>query len=668
MCGVIGLFCRGSGRSHLNRLPRMAGLMRHRGPDDEGYAAFAPLTGGWRVFAGPDTPRAVRTAGLAHTPSEELDALPDEFRVGLGHRRLSIIDLSAAGHQPFCDPTGRYWISFNGEIYNYRELRRELEAAGQTFVGDSDTEVALAAYAAYGEACQERFNGMWALLIWDNREKSLWISRDRFGVKPLFYLDRPDFFIVASEIKSFLPLVSLEPNREEALAYLADGPSEAHAGTMFAGVRRFPAGCCARIAWDAPPGRLTPQPYYRLPPYNLDSGFSEAALARYARGYRELLSDAVRLRLHADVKVSCALSGGLDSSSITALATEILAEIGNGNRLATVSNTYCDPVAAACDETRFVDLVAAALPVESLRTEPRAAGMLALNDLALWHYENVHDDMPVSPLATFRLCRESGITVNLDGQGADENLAGYVRYFADYLAYPPARGSEYFRTLLAAPLPLTHKILAVLRLKTRAGGSPLEALAAAGLEPEYRRARRVSESFPNRPLNATLRENVQGSLAKLLRNVDCHSMFFSVESRQPYLDYRLIEYLNDVPVTYKIHEGWTKYLARVAFKESLPREVVWRKDKLGWPQPIKHWLAPLMRPDGPMDRTIRNSAPLADLLGGVRPDLLEALRPQYRLYTRLYNLARNLDIFHETAPAALKRGIAPRLVLAQETS
>jgi asparagine synthase (glutamine-hydrolysing) len=638
----------------------MAALMRHRGPDGEGYAVFDPRAGERRVLAGPETPAAVLESGLPHAPRERLEGLPDGFTVGLGHRRLSIIDLSPGGHQPLCDPTGRYWISFNGEIYNYRELRRELEAMGLRFAGDSDTEVALAAYMAHGQSCQERFNGMWAILIWDCLEKTLWMSRDRFGVKPLFYIDHPRFFAAASEIKSFLPLISLDPDPDEIHAYLADGPSEAHEATMFAGVRRFPAGHCAVLSADGPPGGLAPRRFYELPQANLDTSFSMADLDRHAQAYRELLKDAVRLRLHADVKVSCALSGGLDSSSITLLATDVLAELGAQSRLATVSNVYADPLGAACDESRFVDQVAALLPVDCLKTEPRGDGILAVDDLALWHYENLHDDIPVSSLATFGLCRASGLTVNLDGQGADESLAGYLRYFADYLAHPPGRGVEFWRTFFRAPIPLKAKLSAAAGIPTRPGTSALERLAAPRLDPDYRLSRRVSAIFPDQPLNLTLRDNILGSLPKLLRNVDCHSMFHSVESRQPYLDYRLIEYLLQVPLTYKIRDGWTKYLARVAFKDRLPEAVVWRKDKMGWPQPLRQWLAPLMTPGGPMDRVILGSGAVKDMLGGVPPGVLDELRLHYRPYARLYNLARHLAIFHEIAPDALARGQSPR--------
>lgn len=663
MCGILGLLRRKASSPSLALMPRMAGLMRHRGPDDEGYAAFDPATSDHLALAGPDTPDLVLQSPLPYAPKTRAGDLPQRFRVGLGHRRLSIIDLSAAGHQPLSDPTGRYWIVFNGEIYNFRDVRREIEATGRRFQGASDTEVALAAYALWGDACQERFNGMWTMLVWDRRERSLWISRDRFGVKPLYCMDTPDFFAVASELKCFLPLAALEPNIQEALAYLADGPAEAQAETMFLGVRRFPAGCSATLRPDDPPGALAPRRWFRMPPPCLDNSFSEARLADLAQEYRELLKDAVRLRLFADVKVSCALSGGLDSSSIALLASEVRREQGDAHPLATVSNVYTDPRDAGFDESRWVELMAGVLPVESLRVEPTAEGILPLNDLALWHYENVHDDVPVSSLTTFRLCRESGITVNLDGQGADENLAGYLRYFRDYLAHPPGHGLEFWRTFLAAPVPFKDKALAALRIRTRPGESPLERLARPGLDQDYRRARGVSTDFPDQPLNATLHDNIAGALPKLLRNVDCHSMFHSIESRQPFMDYRLILLLNALPATYKIRGGWTKYLARAAFQGRLPDAVVWRKDKMGWPQPLKRWLAPLQA--GPMRRAILESPFLRQLLGdALGPPLLDALMPSYRLFSRLYNLARHHAIFHEAAPKALANGRAPRDALA----
>ncbi|GFK94826.1 Asparagine synthetase [glutamine-hydrolyzing] 1 [Fundidesulfovibrio magnetotacticus] len=663
MCGILGLVRRGVHAPSLSLMPPMAGLMRHRGPDGDGYAAFDPDSGEVQVLAGPDTPRSVLESSLPYAPKQQAGALPERFRVGLGHRRLAIIDLSAAGHQPLCDPTGRYWIAFNGEIYNFRDVRREIEAQGHRFQGASDTEVALAAYALWGDACQERFNGMWTMLVWDRRERTLWISRDRFGVKPLFYVDRPDCFAVASEIKCLLPLGPLEPDRREALAYLADGPSEAHTETMFQGVRRFPPGACALLRPDDPPGSLTPRRWFHMPPPCLEHSFSASRLDSLAEEYRELLKDAVRLRLFADVKVSCALSGGLDSSSIALLASEVRREQGDSHLLATVSNVYTDPRDAAVDESRWVDFMARLLPVESLRVEPGPEDLLANNDLGLWHYENVHEDMPQAFLATFGLCRASGITVNLDGQGADENLAGYLRYVRDFLARPAARGIDYWRTFLKAPLPFREKLFAVLRLKTRPGGSPLEHLAAARLDPDYRAARRVSTAFADQPLNVTLHGNLGGSLPKLLRNVDCHSMFHGIESRQPFMDYRLILFLNALPAAYKIHGGWTKFLARKAFQGRLPDEVVWRRDKMGWPQPLKRWMAPLQA--GPMRLPVLQSPYLKDLLGDALDNaLLDALMPSYRLSARLYNLARHHALFHELAPAALAQGRDPRAAIA----
>ncbi len=629
----------------------MASLIRHRGPDDEGFALFDRSTGRVRVYAGDDTSERVMKTDLPYAPKQPFCDPGKNDTVGLAHRRLSIIDLTAAGHQPMCDETQRYWISFNGEIYNFKRIRTELKKIGHRFVSHTDTEVFLKAYLEWGTACQNMFNGMWAALIWDNQQKTFWIFRDRFGVKPLFYLLHADFIAIASEIKCFLPIAALEPNDQEIYSYLADGPSESHDHTFFKNVYRFPAGHYGCVSAGQGDRRLQVNKYFELDPPNLDRTFTNAGLKRCADTYYAILEDAVRVRLFADVEVSCALSGGLDSSSITYLADTLRKSENNPIPITTVSNVYHDPAARSCDESYYINLLKQKIPVVSITKEPDSFDILKKNDKGLWHYENCYDDLPISNLNTFEICRRNNIKVNLDGQGADEILAGYQRYWNNYFFCQNLFSTDFWDSFRRSALPLKQKLMSAAKIRIRRDGRHLlYHKIKKRLDPEYRSRRFVSQTFSGEHLNITLHQNVLNSLKKLLRNVDFYSMFYSVESRQPYMDFRLISFLNKIPYTYKMHNGWTKYLARIAFRGKLPDEIVWRKDKMGWSQPLQMWIA---RDIGDaIMKTIRKDDYIKSIIGKLGVSEINALRGNSRLLFRVYNLSRQYHLFFERSPNA----------------
>ncbi|RJR38279.1 MAG: asparagine synthase (glutamine-hydrolyzing) [Desulfobacteraceae bacterium] len=647
MCGIIALVSFRNHRANLSRLEEMARLIRHRGPDDEGYVLFDAEGGGWEPLYGSDTPTDVRNAGLLFAPRTPFRYASEKFNVALAHRRLSIIDLAPTGHQPMCDESGRYWIAYNGEIYNYRAIRRDLENLGHRFFGPSDTEVVLKAFMEWGPDCQKRFNGMWAVVIWDREERSLWVSRDRFGVKPLFYSLRPDFLVICSEIKSILPLAAVEPNLQEACAYLLDGPNESHAETLYRGIRRFPAGASCFYRPGSPPGELSFDRFYELEAPACRESFSEKKLQRYSEEYYHLLKDAVGLRLHADVKVSCALSGGLDSSSITHLARELAVESGKpAAQLATVSNIYTHPATKSCDESGFIDLAVERLSVGNLKGEPDYETIGSMNDYGLWCYENCYDELPAAAMNTFKICRRHDIKVNLDGQGADEITGGYLRYWSNYFAAEPKTSSDYLLSLLRAPVSLREKTKALLRVKGRNNTNLFfrKRIGDRVLQ-SYLKDRISQQRYGEVPVNRALHLSVQHNLKKLLRNVDCYSMAISVESRQPFMDYRLIEFMNGLPSCYKLRGGWTKYIARIAFRDKLPDAIVWRKDKMGWPQPIGFFVSECM--GARIQETIKNSRFLEDVVGGIDDCDMEWLMARPKLCLRMYNLARTHHIFME---------------------
>ena len=643
MCGIIAILSFRNHEHNLCGLDKMAQMIRHRGPDDEGYALFNLQSDKYEIFYGEDTPHSVLEGGLKFLPERKYEYPAECFTVGLAHRRLSIIDPTASGHQPMCDETGRYWISYNGEVYNFKEIREELNELGYSFFSNCDTEVVLKSYIEWGKDCQSKFNGMWAFVIWDNYEKRLWISRDRFGVKPLYYMFDEGFLIVCSEIKSIIPIQELTPNLQEIYSYFVDGPSEAHKETFFNSIYRFPSGCSATYSLRSKSESLVFDKYWKLDHPSKENSFSMKRLKEYTDEYLYLLRDAVKIRLYADVKVSCALSGGLDSSSITYLAYQILKEQGKStDALMTVSNVYKDKDYSHCDESKFIDHIVNKLNIINYRSEPDLDGLSQKNNAGLWYYESCYDYLPFSGLNTFDICKKNNIKVNLDGQGADEILAGYPRYWMNYFATQPV-SIDFLLSLFNAPIKIKKKIKYVLKIGKIRNTELLYENIFKNMDGVCHSVRHNKNKITLRTINQELHHSVEANLKDRLRKVDFYSMFSSIESRQPFMDYRLISFLNEVPSTYKMKNGWTKYLARMAFKDKLPDNIVWRKDKLGWPQPTNELLSGafgLKACD-----SIKKSIFMRDVFGGISDKNLNLLKKYPRYFFRLYNVVSHYGIF-----------------------
>src|SRR5262245_29056127 len=312
MCGIAGLFSFDSRALH-GLIRNMIETVRHRGPDDEGFAIFSARDLTPRVSGGPDTPAAVYAARVAYAPPRDTGPMPCGI-AALGHRRLSIVDLGPTGHQPMCTSDRRFWIVYNGEIYKYLELRAELELLGRSFWSQSDTEVILAAYREWGERCLVRFNGMFAFLLLDRAQQRILAARDRFGVKPLYYWISPEGLLAfASEIKQFTNLPGWRAclNGQRAYEFLNWGLLDHTAETLFTGVRQLRGSesihCSLENLMAGPPIKR----WYGLTPRLCDKDMKAAG-----DEFCALFTDAVRLRLRADVQVGSCLSGGLDSSSI----------------------------------------------------------------------------------------------------------------------------------------------------------------------------------------------------------------------------------------------------------------------------------------------------------------------------------------------------------------
>ena len=558
MCGICGVvaFRR---PPELETARRMAALLAHRGPDGSGEFV-------------------------------------DDYGVAFGHRRLAIIDLSDAGLQPFASSDGRFQLMHNGEIYNYVELRRELEDRGHTFRTATDTEVVLEAYREWGSRCVERFNGMWAIAIWDSREKTLFCSRDRFGVKPFYYRWDGVRLVFASELKAFRadPLTRLEPNESVAREYIEQGYVDYGEETFFAGIRRLPPAHSLTLS----PAGFRVSCHWQLEPVD--------APADPVAAVRELFLDAVRLRLRSDVPIGTALSGGLDSSAVAGGVAHLQRRGEGGNQVGPkqqVFTAYFDD--AGFDERPYAEAVVRAIDADPHwvtfaddEVEEIVSAVVEAQD------EPFGSLSIVAQWLVMRAAREASVTVMLDGQGGDETLAGYpVTFgyrFADLLAQRSflelGRELQAYRRIHGAPASTTAISLATpflpmgLRRALRARRQGARAL----LGPALRSAPEAVETNES-PFSDRLRRQYHHILAdrglpELLRYEDRNSMAHSLEARVPFLDYRLVELLFSIDASYLLNRGVTKTVLRQAVGDLLPATVLARTDKLGFVTPDARFL------------------------------------------------------------------------------
>jgi asparagine synthase (glutamine-hydrolysing) len=534
-------------------------------------------------------------------------------QVFLGHRRLAIFDPSAHGAQPMTDASGRYTIVFNGAIYNYRELLADLGL----LPGRSDTAALLAAWAAYGPACLSRCNGMFAFALWDARDRALYLCRDRFGEKPLYYSAtgsggaEPARLLFASEAKALFAsgYVTARPDRQALAEFLATRDVDHHPErTMFVGVAQVPPGCYLRLAAPTATPQLTR--YYQLAPPPAGARRPlDAALIEEARA---LLSDSVRLRLRGDAALGGSLSGGLDSSLLTALAVRAAPEYR-------VFISEFRDAAESGDESAWAEQVVAALPLSAaavVRSQPRASDFAADLEQVLYHQEAPFADTSVcAHFALLRTVARSGVRVLLSGQGGDEVFGGYGSYYYALLGslVQKGRAGELWaevraRVALGADRPLRlllgagyHALPSALRQRVYARRVRAEFPLSAAGEQLWRSAPlRFRSGLPSLcqgpearwpRFDAYLMDSVaRYALPHILRHDDRNSMAFGVESRAPYLDHRLLELALRTDPRTRLGDGYTKRLLRAVAQDLLPEPVRLRVDKRGFFSPQRDWL------------------------------------------------------------------------------
>lgn len=630
MCGfTVIIKLSGSGKL-ASSIKVMTDSLKHRGPDDEGFVLFEDSC--IVPYAGQDTIKIHEDSAPDYFPKRDIESAYDSLSTfAFGHRRLSIIDLSSRGHQPM-NYMGRYWIVYNGEIYNYLELRKDLESIGFHFNTETDTEVIMAAYHAWGTECLSRFNGMWSFCIYDLKRKVFFVSRDRFGVKPLLYFQNDDYICFASEAKAFIANHDLVvgPNYEYLKNYIKSGFNAFGEDTAFAGVKSVLSGTYCEFDLTNFHGVLNFLPFYRLQDSSSNLDY-EVFLGEYFK----LLQDAVRLRLRSDVSVGTCLSGGLDSSSVTYMVNEQLIRLEKAERQKTFSLVFqSNRDLLAYDESRFINLMSSEYNLNSYLIEPNVRDVLEIYEKAVYHFDFPQDSSLMSAIFTYKLVSSEGVHVTLDGQGSDEINGGYLHYLRNYFSNLSVSQivNEYsqFNKIPGAKfeiiLGIFFKIVKMLQLKR-----PVNYL--------LRLLGKNSDPFIS--VNQHLLVDFQNNLQNLLHIGDRASMMFSVETRFPFLDFRLVELLFKQPVETKLRNGWTKYSLRQIFNDRLPNSIVWRRDKMGWEIPEREWLLGKMK-DQIMITIGRSN--ILRIIGSIKSadKIIKKKKHTYREFRKLvryYNLA-----------------------------
>ncbi|HKR60188.1 MAG TPA: asparagine synthase (glutamine-hydrolyzing) [Pyrinomonadaceae bacterium] len=585
MCGIVGLFNLDGRPIDLSLLTQATTAIRHRGPDDEGYLLVASREGKAKLCGGKDTDARLDLPNILSFASESFD-------FAFGFRRLSIQDVSPAGHQPMASADRRYWVNFNGEIYNFLELRIELISKGHSFHTGTDTEVILAAYEQWGDACLERFNGMFAFAIWDTVERTLFLARDRFGEKPVHYVYVPGkVFAFASEMKSLWAAgVPRQIHRETLALFEHHNQVDIGDQTFYAGIKRLPQAHSLRLKLGSDP---VISRYWDIDPRVQDETRTEEW---YADQFRELLTESVKLRLRADVPVGSSLSGGLDSSTIVTVINRLLP---SDSIQKTFSARFDE---AASDEGKWIDLVTAANRVQRFDVWPQAEDFFADLSRLFWHQEEPFTSTSIyAQYRVMGLARENDVTVLLDGQGADEMLAGYHSYFDEFSA--DLLSSLNFPAYLKSKREIRELHGVSPSSMTRVAKQSMPRTVKQPLKKAWRKLKdlpQVERHEPRYPAEfeglPSLRKllwwnTTREGLVELLRYADRNSMAHSREVRLPFLDHNLVEFVFRLPDRFLIRNGWTKWILREAFRGIVPAPITDRVDKLGYMPPQKRWLA-----------------------------------------------------------------------------
>ena len=582
MCGISGIYHYKAERNiDFDLLKGMTDLIAHRGPHDEGYLLADVHGGKIHNYCGKDSPQDIKS----HMCFHESD---DPAQLGFGFRRLPTVELQESGHQPMYDRELGLAIIFNGEIYNHIELRHELEAGGYRFFSHSDTEVLLKAYHAWGEGMLERLNGMWAFALWDVKLRKLFCSRDRYGIKPFYYAVHDGVLYWGSEIKQLLE-APIPKNLSYAMIWRS---MKVNALMVYDDDTYWQSIHCLLPGHKliVMKGEIRLQEYYHLDiaSFETNSISFDDAIERY----RELFLDSLKLQLRSDVEVGAALSGGMDSSAIVCSALALQEQ-----PLRTFSTYYEED--SALDERKWIRKIANHTGSQSFYIAPSAK-----DAMAWWDRATFLNDLPlasgfVSQYALMQATHSQGIRVLLSGQGSDEISGGYMhatyRYYADLL-----RGMKWGRfarelpAFLETNIPASLAKIAKIKLSTFLPESQLYRLefAAYRFEPFNGDFTSMAKAQSKEGILSHIRDIKASRLSNFLYNMmrntsiqtllhfeDRMSMGNSVESRVPFLDHRLVDFVFSLPSEYKIKPPLRKVIHRRAMQSCVPREIAERRDK-----------------------------------------------------------------------------------------
>ena len=553
MCGIAGLVSLKDGQDITGKITAMMAAIPHRGPDGEGL--------------------------LVHE------------NIALGHRRLAIIDLTEDAAQPMASPSGELVLSFNGEIYNYVELRAELAAKGRHFRSESDTEVLLQAYDEWGEGCVEKFNGMWSFAILDKRNNRLFCSRDRFGEKPFYFLQKMDGFYFGSEIRQLLPLCEARTgNRDLLNRFLLGVVGEDVGDTFFQGIEKLPAG--HNLTYDIAAHRFKITRYFDLA---YDEDVAKAGFNENLERFTYLFEDAVAIRMRSDVKVGTCLSGGLDSTSIAALA----AAMHGGDAPSKFSAITAKSTEVANDESHFAEMAVSHHDLNWILSQPSYQDFVStIADVVVAQEEPFGSASIVMQYHVMKAAADNGIKVLLDGQGGDEVFMGYERYFVAHVrqlfrkfswgkvfselrAMGRNNATMDYSTFVKYMVYFSHAGIRTKRVLRRSWFLRDKPLDIAEVQ-NYARAMASPFSLQKFELDTA-------NLPPLLRFEDKNSMSHSIETRLPMLDPRLVAFGCSLPVEQKMRDGWSKYILRRGIEGMVPDAIRWRRDKIGFQAPQATW-------------------------------------------------------------------------------
>lgn len=589
MCGIVGLFST-NGNISVNDIISSADMVKYRGPDDEGY-----------MFVRNDD-RILN----AKTRNEAEAIKSDNIKGGFAFRRLSIIDLSEMGHQPMSDVSENYWIIYNGEIYNYLELRTELQSLGYHFKSMTDTEVIIYAFIEWGNQCLIKFNGMWSFAIYDKAKRSLFCSVDRFGIKPLYYNLTQTTFTFASEIKQVINVSNLKPrvNDKVLFDYLSAGSyGNETKETFFKDIIKLLPGTYLEVNLSDSGVKCSEKEWWKLEVK--DDFYEENNINVISGNIKELFYDSIRLRLRSDVEIGTCLSGGLDSSGIVCVTNDITNR-KEGNKLFTI-------VSGESENPDYNYSRVIADYVKGNHIIRRIDKDESYSDLRkfIWH-----NDEPLIKASMFggykvyQLAKENNVKVVFDGQGLDEYAGGYYQLpYIEYMNYLKKNKSRnqfknhidylikeenYTEQALTKALNMynlkkalhkfTSKRLRLNLLKSVKGWFNRDFLVDNIRQSQLYNSPEIEDERISKDdvklKNFKLFKHI--NLPGILRQVDRNSMAFSVEARVPFLDHRLVEYIFSLKSEYILHNGYTKYAYREAMKGIIPENIRNRKDKMGF--------------------------------------------------------------------------------------